>query len=70
MAFRQILCPQVQALRSSPGLHIITQKVGDLDLIGDSSTSTFRPLVPRDLWRQVFEHPTGPLTLAGGRPAP
>jgi hypothetical protein len=49
MALRQILCPQVQALRSSLGLHIITQKVGDLDLIGDSSTGTFRPLVPRDL---------------------
>jgi hypothetical protein len=27
----------------------ITQKVGDLDLIGDSSTSIFHPLVPRDL---------------------
>jgi hypothetical protein len=56
MAVRQILCPQVQALRSSLGLRIITQKVGDLDLIGDSSTGTFRPLVPRDLRRQVFEH--------------
>ncbi len=56
MAIRQILCPQVQSLRSSPGLHIITQKVGDLDLISDSSTGTFRPLVPRDLRRQLFEH--------------
>ncbi len=56
MALRQILCPQVQALRSSPGLFIITRKVGDLDLIGDSSTGTLRPLVPRDLQRQVFEH--------------
>jgi transposase InsO family protein len=56
MALRQILCPQVQALRSSPGLCIITQKVGDLDLIGDSSTGTFHPLVPRDLRRQIFEH--------------
>ncbi len=50
LTLRQILCPQVQALRSSQGLIIITQKVGDLDLIGDSSTGTFRPLVPRDLW--------------------
>ncbi len=49
MALRQILCPQVQTLRSSPGLGIITQKVGDLDLISDSSTGIFRPLVPRDL---------------------
>ncbi len=56
MALRQILCPQVQALRSSSGLCIITQKVGDLDLIGDSSTGTFRPLVPRDLRRQIFEY--------------
>ncbi len=56
MALRQILSPQVHALRSSPGLGIITQKVGDLDLMGDSSTGIFRPLVPRDLWRQVFEH--------------
>jgi hypothetical protein len=56
MALCQILCPQIQALRSSPGLRIITQKVGDLHLIGDSSTGTFRPLVPRDIRRQVFEH--------------
>ena len=56
MALHQILCPQVQALCSSPGLRIITQKVGDLDLLGDSSTGTFRPLVPKDLRRQVFEH--------------
>jgi hypothetical protein len=34
----------------------LTQKVGDLVLIGDSSTGTFCPLVPRDLRRQVFEH--------------
>ncbi len=56
MALRQILCPQVQALRSSPGLCIITQKVGDLDLISDSSTGTFRPLVPAG---------QGPLPCAG-----
>jgi hypothetical protein len=56
MALHQILCPQVQVFRSSPGLRIITLKVGVLDLIGDSSTGTFRPLVPRDHRRQVFEH--------------
>jgi hypothetical protein len=67
MALRQILCPQVQALRSSPGLRIITQKVSDLDLIGDSSTGTFHPLVPRDLRQQVFEHLHGTANLAGGR---
>ncbi len=56
MALRQILCPQVQALPASPGLRIIIHKVCDLDLMGDSSTGTFRPLVPRDLLRQVFKH--------------
>jgi hypothetical protein len=56
MALRQILCPQVKSLCVSPGLRIITQKVGNLDLIGDSSTGIFRPLVPRDLRLQVFEH--------------
>ncbi len=59
VALHQILCPQVQALHSSPGLCIITQKVGDLDPIGDSSTGTFPPLVPRDPRRQVFEHLQG-----------
>ncbi len=49
MALRQIVCPQVQALRSSPGLHIIAQKVGDLDLLGlihrnVSPAGTQRPL--------------------------
>jgi hypothetical protein len=67
MALRQILCPQVQSLCSSPGLRIITQKVGDLDLISNSSTGTFRPLVPRDLRRQVFEHLHG--TTHPGRQA-
>jgi hypothetical protein len=69
MALRQILCPQVQALGSSPGLRIITQKFGNLDLIGDSSSGTFSPLVPRDLRRQVFEHLHGTTHLAGGQPA-
>jgi hypothetical protein len=54
MALRQILCPQVKALCSSPGLCIITHKVGDLDLIGDLSTGIFRPLVPTDLQRKIF----------------
>jgi hypothetical protein len=56
MALCLILCLKVHTLLSSPGLRIITQKVGDIDLNGDSSTSTFRPLMPRDLRRQVFEH--------------
>jgi hypothetical protein len=63
MALHQILCPQVQSLRSSPGLRIITQKVGDLDLIGDSSNGIFRPLVPRDRDKYLNTY-TGPPTLA------
>jgi hypothetical protein len=55
LALRQILCPQVQTLRSKPGLQIVTQRVGDLDLIDDAATGTFCPLVPRDLGRQVFK---------------
>jgi hypothetical protein len=69
MALRQILCPQVQALRSSPGLRIITQKGGNLDLIGNSSTGIFRPLVPRAFGDRFLNTYTGPPTLAGGRPA-
>jgi hypothetical protein len=56
MALRQILCPQVQTLRTNTSLHNVTQRVGDLDLIGDASTGIFRPLVPRELCRQVFNH--------------
>jgi hypothetical protein len=54
MALQQILCPQVQSLRSSTELHIVRQRVGDLDLLCNAATSTFRPLVPRDFRHQVF----------------
>jgi hypothetical protein len=53
MALRQILCPQVQTLCSSTSLEIVSQKVGDLDLIGDTATGTF---CQGDLRRQVFDH--------------
>jgi hypothetical protein len=46
MALCQSLCPQAQALLSSPGLRIITQKVGDHDLIGDSHWH-FPPIGPQ-----------------------
>ncbi len=56
MAVYQIFCTQVQALRSSPGLRIITQKVSDLDLIGDSSTGILCPLVhcPKTLETKIM----------------
>ncbi len=49
--------PAVAAAGTAPvcaAIADITQKVGDLDLIGDSSTGIFRPLVPRDLRRQIY----------------
>jgi hypothetical protein len=69
MALRQILCPQVQALRSSPRLRIITQKVGDLDLIGDSSTETSARWYPETFGDRYSNTSTEPPTLAGGQPA-
>jgi hypothetical protein len=53
MALCHILCPQVQRLCSSTGLQIVSQKVGDLDFIGDTATGTFRQGTSR---RQVFDH--------------
>jgi hypothetical protein len=49
MAFHQILCTQVQNLCSSKELRIVMQKVGDLDLLCDTTSGTFRSLVPLDL---------------------
>jgi hypothetical protein len=70
MALRQVLCPQVQAFRSSPGLRIITQKVGVLDLIGDSSTGTFRPLVPETFGDRFLNIFTGRSPRQAGNPPP
>jgi hypothetical protein len=39
MALHQTLCPQVQSLPTSKELRIVTQKVGDLDLLGDAATN-------------------------------
>jgi hypothetical protein len=68
MALRQILCPQVQALRSSPGLCIITQKVGNL-LISDSSTAPSAHWCPETFGDRFSNISTEPPTLAGERPA-
>ena len=46
MAVQQLLCSEVDAIRVSPRLSIVTRPVGDLLLYGDSSTGFFRPLVP------------------------
>ncbi len=46
MALRQILCTLVQSIHYSQELHIVAQKVGDLDLIGDTDTGTFSSWYP------------------------
>jgi hypothetical protein len=45
MALHQILCTREQSLHSSKDLCIVTQKVGELDLLGKNATSTFWTLV-------------------------
>jgi hypothetical protein len=47
MALHQILCTQEQSLHSSKAcaMCFVTQKVGELDLLGKNATSTFWPLV-------------------------
>jgi hypothetical protein len=41
-------------------MRIVTQKVSDLNNLGSTATGTFRPLVPRDLRRQVFDDAAHP----------
>jgi hypothetical protein len=65
MALRQILCPQVQALRSSSGLCIITQKVGNLE---PHRRLIYRNFPPAGAQRpSAFEHLHG-ATHPGRRP--
>ena len=54
MALRQIVCPQVQRLRHSASLRVVSLPVGDLQLLCDTSTGSPRPLVPSDLRQDVF----------------
>ena len=42
MALRQILCQDTQRLRGSATLQVISKAEGDLQLLGDISTGTFR----------------------------
>ena len=42
------------AMQQSPNLKIATQLVDGVQLLGDVSTGTFRPLVPRALRHAVF----------------
>jgi RNase H-like domain found in reverse transcriptase/Reverse transcriptase (RNA-dependent DNA polymerase)/Integrase zinc binding domain/Integrase core domain len=51
----QKTCPDVQLMRQSQSLDIVYRLCGDVYLYGDISTPVFRPLVPRDFCRPVFE---------------
>jgi RNase H-like domain found in reverse transcriptase/Integrase zinc binding domain len=55
MAVRQIVCPDVAHMRQSTCLQLQAMRLKNCQLWGDVSTGHFRPLVPADLRRDVFE---------------
>jgi hypothetical protein len=46
LAFAQPSCPDVQAMLASSSLSVVSKKVGAVEILGDVSTGTFRPLLP------------------------
>jgi len=56
LAAAQTDCPSVEDIRKSPSLRIVSVPVADGFLLGDTSTSVFRPLVPIHFRRAVFDH--------------
>ena len=54
MALLQILCQETQQLCTSTALQVISRLEGDLQLLGNISTGTFRPLVPACMRVQVL----------------
>jgi cleavage and polyadenylation specificity factor subunit 1 len=54
LAQQQEVCPDVQQLRASPTLQIQHVKVGERDLLCDTSTGAMRPLVPTNMRQAVF----------------
>jgi hypothetical protein len=46
MAAAQRSCPDIVAMRTSPSIVVIHRLVGDVSLLGDISTGSFRPFVP------------------------
>ncbi|MBM3938844.1 MAG: DDE-type integrase/transposase/recombinase, partial [Sphingomonadales bacterium] len=55
MAVRQLICPSVAEMKKSTSLQLATVPLVGVDLIGDTSTGSFRPLVPVPLRRLVFD---------------
>jgi len=54
MAVAQRSCPDIVSMRSSPSLSVISRLAGDVMLLGDISTGTFRPFVPAEFRTAVF----------------
>jgi len=69
MAVAQRSCPDIVYMRNSPSLSVIYRLVGDIHLLGDISTGTFRPFVPAEIREAVFyglhslHHPGVPATV-------
>ena len=55
MAAAQLACPGVAALHAGSSLTIVTRDVEGQPLLGDTSTGTFRPLVPIQFRKIVFD---------------
>ena len=56
MAVAQRASFSAESLASSTTLQVVAQPCGPHMLLGDVSTGTFRPLVPPEFRRQVFDH--------------
>jgi hypothetical protein len=46
VAAAQASCPDVVSMQTSPSLQIVSRQAGGVELLGDISTGTFRPLLP------------------------
>jgi hypothetical protein len=57
IAQAQQTCPSIPPLTTNPSLTITTIPLNNtLTLLGDTSTGTFRPLIPTVFQRQIFNH--------------
>jgi RNase H-like domain found in reverse transcriptase/Reverse transcriptase (RNA-dependent DNA polymerase)/Integrase core domain/Integrase zinc binding domain len=54
-AAAQKICPSITALKLQSSLSVVYRLCGDIYLYGDVSTGCFRPLVPVDFRRAVFD---------------
>jgi Integrase zinc binding domain len=55
IAAAQKTCPSITALKLRDNLSVVYRHCGDIYLYGDVSTGCFRPLVPLDFRRTIFD---------------